>query len=279
MRSIIVSKDNDGDYCNIQEALDAIPYDEDGEIIVKEGVYNEKLFSDKRSLTIKGEGQVVITYGQGAREILSDGLKRGTFRTYTAFFSGRKLRLENITIENSAGSGKKVGQALALYLDAEESVLENVVLKGYQDTLFLSPLPESEREKRGFYGPRYLCDRKRTSLTYIGGRIEGSVDFIFGGGDALFKDTEIVSVEEGYVTAPSGKRDWEGMVFDSCRFTSTLCEKESVYLMRPWRDEGKSIFRNCTFGAHINRKGFSPWPGREEYSHLSTFKMENCSFI
>ena len=40
MRSIIVSKDNDGDYCNIQEALDAIPYDEDGEIIVKEGVYN-----------------------------------------------------------------------------------------------------------------------------------------------------------------------------------------------------------------------------------------------
>ena len=260
MRSIIVSKDNDGDYCNIQEALDAIPYDEDGEIIVKEGVYNEKLFSDKRSLTIKGEGKVVITYGQGAREILSDGLKRGTFRTYTAFFSGRKLRLENITIENSAGSGKKVGQALALYLDAEESVLENVVLKGYQDTLFLSPLPDSEREKRGFYGPRYLCDRKRTSLTYIGGRIEGSV-------------------EEGYVTAPSGNRDWEGMVFDSCRFTSTLCEKESVYLMRPWRDEGKAIFRNCAFGAHINRKGFSPWPGREEYSHLSTFKMENCSFI
>ena len=91
MRSIIVSKDNDGDYCNIQEALDAIPYDEDGEIIVKEGVYNEKLFSDKRSLTIKGEGMVVITYGQGAREILSDGLKRGTLRTYTAFFSGRTL--------------------------------------------------------------------------------------------------------------------------------------------------------------------------------------------
>ena len=279
MMRIIVSKDNKGDYSSIQEALNAIPYDEKGELIIKEGVYNEKLFSDKRDLTIKGEGNVVITHGDGAREILSDGRKRGTFRTYTAFFSGKKLRLENLTIENSAGSGKKVGQALALYLGAEESVLEDVVLKGYQDTLFLSPLPDSEREERGFYGPRYLCKRKKTSLTYLGGRIEGSVDFIFGGGDAFFKETEIVSVEEGYVTAPSGKKDWDGMVFDSCRFTSTFPEKESVYLMRPWRDEGKAIFRNCTFGAHINTKGFSPWPGREEYSHLSTFRMSNCIFI
>ena len=80
---------------------------------------------------------------------MADGKKRGTFRSFTAFFSGEKLRLENITIQNSAGNGKDVGQAIALYLDVDSAELLNVNLYGAQDTFFLAPLPENEREKNG----------------------------------------------------------------------------------------------------------------------------------
>ena len=102
MYRLIVSKDGYGDYYTLQEAINAVPYNTKAEIVIKEGIYREKIFSDKKDLTIKGEGNVLVTYSDGARELRLDGKKRGTFRSYTAFFSGEKLRLENITIQNSA---------------------------------------------------------------------------------------------------------------------------------------------------------------------------------
>lgn len=280
MFSLTVSKDGMGDYFTIQEAINAVPYEKEAIITVAEGTYKEKLFCEKNDITIIGNGKVIITNSDGAKELLADGLKRGTFRTYTAFFAGKNLRLENLTIQNGAGKGEIVGQAIALYLDTEEAYLKDVNLLGNQDTLFIAPLPDEEREKRGFYGPRCFNVRKRCKAYFEGGRIEGSVDFIFGGGDATFKNVEIVSVGLGYVTAPSGKKDWDGFVFDECNFTSSLEDiKEKIYLMRPWRDEGKAEFRNCTFGSHITRPGFIAWPNREDKADLATFKVTNCKYI
>ena len=186
MLTLSVGKSGEEDFFTIQEALDSIPYEEKAVITVKEGIYREKLFSDKKDLVVRGEGKVLITYADGAREILGDGRKRGTFRSYTAFFSGERLVLENLIFQNSAGSGKDVGQALALYLDSDEAYLLRVTLLGHQDTLFLAPLPDEEREKRGFYGPRFLLERKRRRTVLEACSISGSVDFIFGGGDAVF---------------------------------------------------------------------------------------------
>ena len=279
MYRLIVSKDGYGDYYTLQEAINAVPYNTKAEIVIKEGIYREKIFSDKKDLTIKGEGNVLVTYSDGARELMADGKKRGTFRSYTAFFSGEKLRLENITIQNSAGSGKDVGQAVALYLDVDDAELSSVNLYGAQDTLFLAPLPDSEREKNGFYGPRFKTERKRNRTIIEKGEIRGSVDFIFGGGDAVFRDVLITSIDEGYVSAPSGNKEWDGFVFENCRFTSPTSLIGKVYLMRPWRDEGKAKFSGCTFGPHINKNLFSPWPGREEKAGLSTFIVEDSKFI
>ncbi len=275
---LTVSKDGNGSYMTIQEALNAVPYMVPATITVKEGIYREKLFSDKHDLIIRGEGKVFITYDDSARELLSDGKKRGTFRSYTAFFSGEKLHLENLTIQNSAGRGCDAGQAVALYLDVSESYLKDVNLLGHQDTLFLAPLPDEEREVRGFYGPRCFSPRRRTRTLFEGGSISGGVDFIFGGGDAVFRDAEIISVEKGFVTAPSGKKDWDGFTFENCRFTSPLSLIGEVYLMRPWRDEAKARFVKCTFSHHINRDGFIPWTGRADKAHLSSFSMEGCTF-
>ena len=269
---------NGKDYYRIQEALDAVPYNEKAEIIVSEGFYKEKLFADKKDLTLRGEGDVTISFSDWAKEIMPDGIKRGTFRTYSAFFSGERLKLENLRIEITAGCGKDVGQALALYLDVDYAELNQVELFGHQDTLFLAPLPEKEREKRGFYGPRCFSKRKLNKVIYTGGSIEGGVDFIFGGADALFRDVRIISNEPGYVSAPSGYRKDTGFVFIDCSFENGGVDKESVYLMRPWRAEGKSTFIRCSYSDHINPKGFIAWTGLEEEEDLASFSVDSNLF-
>ena len=127
MLTITVGR-TDEDYTTIQEALNAIPYNTEAEIIISEGIYREKLFSDKKSLSIRGEGNVTISWNDFGYDILDRNRKRGTFRSYTAFFSGEYLKLENLTIENTAGEGSKVGQGIALYLDTEKSLIKNVRL-------------------------------------------------------------------------------------------------------------------------------------------------------
>ena len=168
--------------------------------------------------------------------------------------------------------------SFALYLDAQKAFLENVELYGHQDTLFLAPLPEKEREKRGFYGPRCFSPRTLNRVYVRGGSIHGGVDFIFGGADALFDNVRIVSNEEGYVAAPSGHADDIGFIFRDCSFEHEDLEDESVYLMRPWRPEGKASFIDCTFSSHINSKGFCPWKGREEEASLASFNVNSAIF-
>ncbi len=268
----------DEDYATIQEAIDAVPYDMPAQITISEGVYREKLFSDKESISLCGSGDVTIIWSDSASRIDEGGRRLGTFRSYTAFFGGRHVFLRNLAIVNDSGDGSLVGQGIALYLDAARAELEDVRLIGHQDTLFLAPLPEKEREPGGFYGPRHLIPRRMTSSVFRRCRIEGTVDFIFGSGDALFLSCDIVSAGPGYAAAPSGSREGRGLVFDSCRFIPSFAGDGPVYLMRPWRDEGKASFVSCRFGAHIAPEGLAPWPGRDGEIGRCTFLVAGCSF-
>lgn len=81
----------------------------------------------------------------------------GTFRTYTVLVDADDVRLENLTIENDAGDGREVGQAIALYADGDRLVVDACCIKGHQDTLFLGPLPPHEAKPGGFIGPKPVC--------------------------------------------------------------------------------------------------------------------------
>ena len=172
-----------------------------------------------------------------------------------------------MTIENDAGPGAKAGQAVAAYVDSTRAVFRRVKLLGSQDTLFCAPLPEKEREKDGFLGPRGLAPRKPTAQYYTDCEIAGDIDFIFGGGDALFENCVIRTVDNhiphSYVTAPSGKADGLGFVFWNCDLVSD-CPAGSVYLGRPWRPEGKTAVLDCRLGAHIAPEGFIAWNDRTD---------------
>ena len=280
---------NNSDFRTITEAVQAVPYEESAVVYIEAGTYEEKIFCEKKDITFLGEGigRTVLQFSDKAAEVMPDGSKRGTFRSYTAFFGGEKVTVKNMSIRNNAGDGRIAGQALAVYADASKCYFENVELFGHQDTLFMSPLPVTERQKNGFLGPRVMTDRRLTKQYYKDCRIYGDVDFIFGGADVVFdncsiicnnrravdtsadvlgdqKDMKAQSGNErfinGYVTAGCGISSNIGMIFRKCDVRGEAgCDKESVFLGRPWRDEAKAVFLDCTMDETIAPERFSGW--------------------
>ena len=102
-----------------------------GHLPRKAGVRKTGYHPDRRR-----HGSTRIVWGDGGKLPHPDGRPTHTFRSYTAFFRGIELRVRDLTIENDAGPGAKVGQAVAAYVDCAHTLFENVRLLGNQDTLF-----------------------------------------------------------------------------------------------------------------------------------------------
>ncbi len=279
MEKITINVGENGDYHTIREAVEAVPYDTPAIIRISEGVYKERLFIEKKDITLIGEGKekTIITQSAGALDFLEDGTKRGTFRTWTMFLTGKNVKLSQMTVENTAGWGSKVGQAVAIYSDADHVFMEDMCIRSRQDTLFLSPLPVVERFNKGFFGPRMLLDRKNTRQYYKNCEILGDVDFIFGGADAVFDDCRITVMNRdkdinGYVTAPSENVGDLGFVFRNCIIDGEEgMEKETVFLGRPWRPTGSTTFLSCRYGTIIHPLRFCEWSELETDDSQANF--------
>ena len=260
---------------HLMEAIAALPQDDTPVTLQLEaGEYREKCVLSRPNTTLVGAGadKTRIVWGDGAFEILEDGMKRGTFRTATLLIDGDSVTMKNLTVENDASPREKVGQAVALYVDAQDFVCEDCVLLSYQDTLFTAPLPPKEVEKNGFIGPKQFTPRTPQKHTYRRCLIRGDVDFIFGGAAAWFEECEIRSADGrvdkstpfgGYATAASTPEGQQyGYVFHRCRFTGENVPDASVYLGRPWREFAKTVLIDCELGQHIHPEGWCEWAGR-----------------
>ena len=260
---------------HLMEAIAALPQDDTPVTLQLEaGEYREKCVLSRPNTTLVGAGadKTRIVWGDGAFEILADGMKRGTFRTATLLIDGDSVTMKKLTVENDASPREKVGQAVALYVDAQNFVCEDCVLLSYQDTLFTAPLPPKEVEKNGFIGPKQFTPRTPQKHTYRRCLIRGDVDFIFGGAAAWFEECEIRSADGrvdkstpfgGYATAASTPEGQQyGYVFHRCRFTGEDVPDASVYLGRPWREFAKTVLIDCELGAHIHPEGWCEWAGR-----------------
>lgn len=252
-------------------------------IHIAPGVYREKLVLERPYVTLEGSGaeETVLVYGDHALQILEDGSKRGTFRTATLRVHTHDVVLRHMTVQNDAGCGRLVGQAIALYADGDRLKLEYCRLLGSQDTLFTAPLPMQEAQPGGFIGPGQHLPRTLGRQYYEHCHIQGDVDFIFGGGICYFEDCDIFAAKAplpppespegqfiyGYLTAASTFKERPyGYVFHRCRLLGD-CPKGSVYLGRPWREYARTVYLECYMGEHIHPAGWADWgkPHRHFY--------------
>jgi len=250
---LTVAQDGSGDYTRIQDAIDASKSFPDQRIAiqVKDGTYREKVevYDWNRNLTLVGQSRdgTIITYDDHFDKMQKG--RNSTFHTYTLRVRGNDFQANNLTIVNSSGP---VGQAVALHIEADRVSIINTTLKGYQDTLYVAG--EGHRS--------YFKDCT----------IEGSVDFIFGEGSALFDNCEIRSLTNGFITAASTPQGVDfGLVFRNCRLTAAEGVAQ-VYLGRPWRPYARTVFLNSELGAQILPAGWHNWD--REANEETTFYAE-----
>ncbi len=273
MKQIIVDKKSE--ITTIQKAISLLDQEDENEIIIHEGTYFEKIkiTNNLHPLTIRGVGEVIISFNDHALKIHPDGKEFNTFRTYTMLVLGSNVTLNNLTIVNSSGSGEIFGQAVALEVIGNNIKIDGCTLKAYQDTLFLGPLPKDLIIRYQNFLPTDelifpLSHKVYLKDTYI----EGDVDFIFGSAEAYFDNCTFKSLaRSGFVFAPSTDiDDGIGFVVKNSKFISDS-NIPNHFLARPWRDYGYLELIDCQMGNHIFDVGFDKWN--------DTSRDKTCRFI
>lgn len=244
--TIFVARDGTGEFRTVAEAIEVCRafMDYTKVIYIKKGVYKEKLVlpSWLTNIEICGEDrdQTIITYDDHANiknpSVASATQAMGTFRTYTFKVDGDDITIRNITIENNAA---QLGQAVALHSEGDRLRFINCRFLGNQDTIYTGKA-NSHQLFRDCY-------------------IEGTTDFIFGPSSAWFENCTIHCKRDSYITAASTPQDVKyGYVFNRCNITLAPNVKR-MYLGRPWRPYGYTLFMNCTLPQNIAPEGWHNW--------------------
>ena len=250
---IVVSQDGHGDYMTVQEAVNACPdysHKEITDILIKAGTYKEMVSipHTKFRLHFFGEGadKTLITWDKYAKQLWPGReINVGTSGSASVYIHASYITFEDMAFENSAGEGKEIGQAVAVFTDGDFLFFNRCRFLGNQDTLYTY----------GRYGKFGGIKRNYYKDCYI----EGTTDFIFGPSICYFENCQIHSKKNSYVTAASTLQGQKyGYVFVNCKLTAdegiTKC-----YLGRPWGAYAKTVFINCELGSHILPEGWHDW--------------------
>ena len=241
--TLVVSRDGTGQFRNVAEAIEVCrAFMEYHKVIyVKKGTYKEKLVVPQwlTNIEICGEerDKTIITWDDHANIFMPEiGKGMGTFRTYTLKIQGSRITLKNITIENNSA---RLGQAVALHTEGDCLTFINCRFLGHQDTIYTG-----NAKCRHYFKDCY---------------IEGTTDFIFGPSTAWFENCDIFCKADSYITAASTPQDVNyGYIFNNCHIT-TAENVTKVYLGRPWRDYGYTLFMNCDLPRQIRPEGWHQW--------------------
>jgi PelA/Pel-15E family pectate lyase len=245
---LIVALDGSGNVKSVQEAVDRVPENNKKRfvIFIKPGIYREqvRIPANKPYISFIGESpeKTVLTFNLSNKEAGS------TSASYSFYVGGHDFYAENLTFENSFGTGS---QAVAVLTEADRLVFKNCRFLGWQDTLYA-------KNGRQYFENCY---------------VEGHVDFIFGQAAAVFENCVIHSKGDGYIAAPMrfAADEAAGLIFINSKLTAENTQK-GVYLARPWRDYGRTVFLDTEMGAHIKAEGWHHWqPEREKTAYFAEY--------
>lgn len=295
--NIIVDAQGQGDVATIQQALNLAPNDNTPfTILIRSGLYEEKLHITRPNTHLIGSSKqsTIIRFTAANGLLANDGKIWATYNSYAVNADAQNITLQKLSIENSfdfIANQKKDSrdpskitstQAVALLVgeDGNQIQCKDCTLKSYQDTLYVSA------------GTSYF-----ESVD-----IWGTVDFIFGGGTALFTHCELVSRYRedvtddspwGYVSAPSTLINQEyGLIFYRCKLIreNHQVQKDSYKLGRPWHPTtqfedgtyanpdaiGHCVYIECDIDVHID--GWDKMHGKGKDGKTKHFYAEDSRF-
>ena len=253
-----VASDGSGTHTSVQAAVTAAASGSTRRyILVKPGTYRGVVsLSGSTPITLYGAD------GDASRVVIvnsaSSGDAGGTAQSSTFTSKAAGLQLMNLTISNDFAtptSGSNI-QAVALYTTGDKTVLQNVRLHGFQDTL-------------------YVDSSSATAIARVyikNGFIEGDTDFIFGRAVLVIDGGEIhylasrKGTGSGVHFAPSTHvNNMYGFLASRVNFTAESGAPSSkISLGRSWDQSsttptpnGQAVIRESTLGGHISKT--APW--------------------
>ncbi|XP_020593137.1 putative pectinesterase/pectinesterase inhibitor 22 [Phalaenopsis equestris] len=236
----VVAADGTGRFRTVGEAVEDAPSHSLRRyvIFVKRGVYKEnvELKRKKSNIMLVGEG-MGVTVITGSRNFMQGWT---TFRTATFAVSGQGFIARDITFRNTAGPQNR--QAVALRVDSDRSAFFRCSIEGFQDTLYAHSLRQFYRE----------C------------HIHGTIDFIFGNGQAVFQNCKIFTrkplpFQKATITAQGRKDRSQNTGFSI--HNSFVYATVPTYLGRPWKAFSRTVFMQSYLGSGVQPAGWLEWAG------------------
>ena len=251
---IVVDRNGTGNFRNIQQAIDSVrAFNPAGmvTIFIKKGFYKEKLEIPTHVCNVRLIGEdrdkTIINWDDHAKIN-----KMGTFKTYTFKICGNDIRLENLTVENSAA---QLGQAVALHIEGDRAVFVNCRFLGNQDTIYTG--------------------RENMRQYFLNCYIEGTTDFVFGPSTAWFEGCSILCKRNSYITAASTPQNIKyGYILNNCKIMLADSVSEE-YLGRPWRAYAMTLYMNCQLPKGIRPVGWDNWRNAENEKTARYFEYNN----
>ena len=220
-----VAQDGTGQFRTVQAAIDAVPAGSVARqvITVSPGIYREQII-------VPADTVIVDNRNQG---------DYGAKGSATAVVLGKSFQASNLTFANDfdEDSSDTGDQALAMYLKADRSVFRSVRFLGDQDTLRV------EDGIRAYFTHSY---------------VEGTVDFIYSGGTAVFSSCQIYEKRTtgGPITAAATPA---GQTYGFLFYKSTIigAVKDTTQLGRPWQQSAQVLYRESWLSSTIRTS--QPW--------------------
>ena len=210
-------------------------------IFLPDGEYElTKLTADSHGKTTVSASFVSIIGQSLEKTVISNKTDTESIgHTATLYFTKNNgVYMQDITLQNkSSFCGQNACRQVALQQnEGDKFIFKNVRLLSGQDT--------------------YYSKKGRTY--WEGGEIDGTVDFICGGGNVFFEGTKLVMTRKGgYITASQSDSDW-GYVFNNAIIdVSDNSFNKTFYLGRSWA-RAKTVFLNTIMKAEPTAEGWGP---------------------
>ncbi|KAG2556547.1 hypothetical protein PVAP13_8NG202400 [Panicum virgatum] len=251
----VVALDGSGTHRSINEAIAAVTAAANGGTGVGGGggrkVIHVKAGRYEESVSISSKQKNVMLMGDGKGKTVIVGHKSAadgytTYVTATVAAMGSGFIAKGLTIVNSAGPGN--GQAVALRVGGDLSVVYQCAIQAYQDTLYV-------HSNRQFYAEDDIA---------------GTVNFIFGNSAVVIQNCNIQARrpspgQKDTVTA-QGRTDLNqntGISIHKCRITGAPdLGGTPLYLGRPCQKYSRTVVMESFLDRSISPAGWLEWSGQ-----------------
>ncbi|XP_047971468.1 pectinesterase-like [Salvia hispanica] len=261
---VVVAKDGSGKFKTIKDAINSYPPKFNGRFViyVKAGVYDEQVIVDKKKPNI-------FIYGDGIAKTIVTGRRNyakmniGTMHTATFANEAPGFIARGMTFRNEAGP--EGHQAVAFRSQGDKTAMFDCSFEASQDTLYYQNLKQFYRN----------C------------RIYGTVDFIFGKGDCVIQDSQIIvrkPLPNQFNTVTADGREIQrgsnGLVLHHCSIVPDdylwpVRFEIPTFLGRPWKPEALTVVMQSTLGDFIRPEGWKIWDGSTNHKTCLMYEYGN----